>query len=130
MTEPSSEELMGLPAKWLDRATLLIVDYEGAQDEDVEEAIFEILQPIVHPDGARVLCYAETHPSEPAFDEPVARLLRFDGPEDAPTGISNDAWMAYRQAKERKELEYDRARLGYWVGRVRERGVLVVVGLD
>ncbi len=127
---PSTWEPMELPTEWLDRATLLIVDYEGPQDEVIEDAILEEMQPILHPYGARVLCYAEAHPPAPSLDQPAARLLRFDGPDGAPTGISSNAWMTYAQAKERKELEYERDRLGYWVGRIAERGVLVVVGLD
>lgn len=130
METPSPEELAGLPPEWIDRATLLIMDYEGPQDEAFEDEIMERMQPIVHPDGARVLCYSEAHPPELPEGDPAAHLLVFDGAGGEPTGISVNAWMTYRHAKKRKELEYDRDRLGLWVGHVRARDVLVVVGLD
>lgn len=116
------KEISVFPYIMLGRVNMVIVNYEGQKDRDLQQSVVNHLMPLMRTGGGFVF-YCNASISPLATGEPACALINVSGGFPA-AGVSLDSYMAYIASKDSFPTqspaygrEYSFEQIGYWIGK-------------
>lgn len=116
----------------LGRVVMVIINYEGDRDPDLQRAVVTRLMPLAK-DGCGFKPYCNATVPSLATDESACGMIRADGGMPKP-GVSLDSYMAYIASKDSFPVqspaygrEFSTSQIGYWIGREGGRNVHAIL---
>ena len=101
---------------------MVIINYEGQKDIDLQQNVVNHLMPLMRTGGGFV-CYCNASISPLASGEPACAMINVSGGYPV-AGVSMDSYMAYIASKDSFPTqspaygrEYSFNQIGYWVGK-------------
>lgn len=109
------------PGNMLGRVSMVIINYEGQKDRDLQQKVVSHLMPLMR-NGGGFVCYSNASLSPLASDERACSMITFSGGFPR-AGVSLDSYMAYIASKDSFPTnsagygrEYGFDQIGYWYG--------------
>lgn len=110
------------PNGMLERVSMVIINYEGQKDIDLQQNVVNHLMPLMR-NGGGFVCYCNASISPLTNDEPACAMINVSGGYPA-VGVSLDSYMSYIASKDSFPSqspayghEYSFNQIGYWVGK-------------
>ena len=101
---------------------MVIINYEGQKDRDLQQNVVNHLMPLMRT-GGEFVCYCNAGISPLAIGEPTCAMINIAGGYPA-AGVSLDSYMAYIASKDSFPSqspaygrEYSFNKIGYWIGK-------------
>jgi hypothetical protein len=119
--EPKKES-SAFPNSMLARVNMVIINYEGQKDRDLQQNVVNRLMPLMRSGGGFV-CYCNASIPPLAGGEPTCAMINVSGGYPV-AGVSLDSYMAYIASKDSFPSQspaygrdYSFNQIGYWVGK-------------
>lgn len=124
------------PGHMLGAVAMIIINYEGDKDSDLQRAVVDRLMPLAR-SGTGFKTYSNAIVPSLALGGPVCGMIRFQKGLPEPfegmpeEGVSLDSYTAYLASKDSfpsgAQREFEASRIGYWIGTERGRKVHAIL---